>query len=121
MRDYDSGLKEEEFAAFLTNLQDAYNAYVGPLKDLDLIGEYAKTSADNEKSAVTINIFAFWLPLILIVLMVICFFIELFGDGGILFKGGWWSVVVFVVLIIWAAIGNDGRYCTCSNCKNGVL
>lgn len=117
MRDYDSGLKEEEFAAFLTNLQDAYNAYVGPLKDLDLIGEYAKTSADNEKSAVTINIFAFWLPLVLIILMIICFFIELFGDGGILFKGGWWSIAVFVVLIIWAAIGNDGRYCTCSNCK----
>ena len=117
MRDYDWNLKEEEFINFLTNLQNAYNAFVKPENNLNLLGDYTKTSSENAKAASTINIFAFWLPLVLIVLMVICFFIELFGDGGILFKGGWWSVVVFVVLIIWAAIGNDGRYCTCSNCK----
>lgn len=117
MRDYDWDLKEEEFIAFLTNLQNAYNAYVSPEKDLDLIGEYTKTSVDNAKSASTINIFAFWLPLVLIILMVICFFIELFSSDGEMFRFGWWSVAAFIILVIWAVIGNNGRINTCPNCK----
>ena len=48
--------------------------------------------------------------------MVILFFMELFGDGGIIIDCGWFSVGLFIILVIWAAIGANGKECTCPTC-----
>ena len=109
-------LKQEEWNQFLADVENAYRAYVGPQNSIDLLGQYGKTSVENANSASNISLFAFWLPLFLIIAMVIKFFMELLGEEGIVLSGGWWSLGFFVVLIIWVSIGNSGRYCTCANC-----
>lgn len=115
----DSGweLTEEIFKEFIKDIENAYNAYITPEKPLDILGEYNKTSSENEKDASSKKFYMFILPIILIIVMAVLFLVQLFGEGGFIIDGGWWSVGAFVILIIWAGIGSSGNANTCSLCK----
>lgn len=117
MKSYDWELNEEIWHDFILDIQNAYNAYVEPENSLNLLGQYEKTSAQNETDASNKAFVMLYLPVLLIIVMVIKFLIELFGESGIVMSGGWTSVIIFVVLIIWACIGGSGKSNTCSNCK----
>lgn len=117
MKDSGWDLTDEIFKGFIKDIENGYNAYVAPEKPLDILGDYCKTSSDNERDASTKKIYMFILPIVLIIAMAVLFLIELFGDGGFITDGGWWSVGVFVILIIWAGIGSSGNANTCSLCK----
>ena len=109
-------LTEEIWRDMIIDVENAYNAYVESSESLDLLGSYRKTAKDNSIAALNTSFYAFWLPLVAIIIFGIKFVVELFGDAGIIMNGGWLSFFFFVILLIWVMIGSNGMYCTCSNC-----
>lgn len=107
----------DEFEPYMLFLEESYNNYVNPEKKLDIMLNHKSNNInENNKQASKIIFFGYYLPISLIILMVIMFFKEFLGDHGIIMEGGWFSIIFFIALIIWAAIGYDGKRLTCRYC-----
>ncbi len=121
LRMKDSGweLTEEIWREFIINIENAFNAYVEPVTPLNLLGEYKKTVSENASSSNLKAFYMFYLPIGIIIVMVIDFLKAIFSpqEESIVMSCGWWSLAIFIVLIIWACVGNEGRNTTCSKCK----
>ena len=119
MKDSSWELTEEIWREFIINIENAFNAYVEPITPLNLLGEYKKTVSENASSSNLKAFYMFYLPVGIIIVMVIDFLKGIFSPQGesIVMACGWWSLAIFIILIIWACIGNEGRNTTCSKCK----
>lgn len=106
----------DEIEPYLLFLEESYNRYVKPEKELNILLNHQVNRGNNQGEASSKAWTYFYLPIVLIIAMVILFFMELFGDGGIIIDCGWFSVGLFIILVIWAAIGANGKECTCPTC-----
>ena len=106
----------DEIEPYLLFLEESYNRYVKPETNLNILLNHQSNVEENKSVSSSKAFTHFYLPIILIVGMVILFFIELFDDGGIIMEGGWFSIIFFVILIIWASVGASGKECTCGYC-----
>lgn len=105
-----------EFTAYLKIFEEAYNDFVNPPIKFNALLD-AQVNREKNAAVASSNSFKyFWLPLMLIIGMAIKFFLELFNEPGIVMGGGWFSIIVFVVLFIWCCVGSDGRNTTCQFC-----
>lgn len=122
MKGSDWTLTEDEWRDFLLDIEEAYNAYVEPTSPFNILKRYKKTTKENAKESTNKAIYMYYVPLILVIGMIIGFVIEFFGEPGMIMSGGWWSVGIFVFLIIWTSVGGSGKSNTCSTCHkwNGL-
>jgi hypothetical protein len=114
--DEDSYKMYEEIEPYLLFLEESYNRYVKPETNLNILLNHQSNVTANKSDASGKAFIHFYLPIMLITGMVILFFIELFGEGGLIMELGWVSVIFFIILIIWATIGASGKECTCGYC-----
>jgi len=106
----------DEIEPYLLFLEESYNRYVKPEKELNILLNHQVNRGNNQGEASSKAWTHFYLPIVLIIAMVILFFMELFGDGGIIIDCGWFSVGLFIILVIWAAVGANEKECTCPTC-----
>lgn len=106
----------DEIEPYLQFLEKSYNKYVNPQTPLNILVEHQTNVVENQTEASNKAFWQYYLPIILMVIMIIKFLFELFGEKGIIMELGWFSVIFFVILIIWIAIGSSGKSLTCETC-----
>ena len=107
----------DEFEPYMLFLEESYNNYVNHENKLNIMLDHKANDIDqNKKDAFKYTFFAYYTPIILIAIMIFMFLVEICGDGGIITSGGWFSVFIFIVLLVWIGIGHDSKRLTCKYC-----